>query len=499
MRDLIPWLRAKAARYDVDEAGDDSLSFRKLQLDLEPEEAARQRQLRRRELNVVTYPVARLVGYHLIFVVVILHNLFLLGEPRWQAVLWYIAITEVYCLVTWAVLYRWYGRIGIDVGVVFLATDMLMWTGAIYVSGGSQSLLFFILVMRVADQSFLSFRRALVFAHVAPLCYAGMLLVQDVFIGQEVLWSAALTKMLLLYLASLYLVVTGRNAQVLRNRAVAAVRVARDSIAQLRERSQQLAEAKDIAETANVAKSQFLANMSHELRTPLNAIIGYSEMMIEEIDELGPQELSSDLQKIRTSGKHLLGLINSVLDLSKIEAGRMDLYLEPVDVAALAREVTGALKPIAGQDRDTIELVCEPDLAPIVTDATKLRQILLNLLSNGLKFTDQGKVRLTIERSTRADGEGVCFCVTDDGIGMTPEQIERLFQPFMQADTSTTRRYGGTGLGLTISKRFCEMLGGSIEVESTPGKGSTFAVWLPVVRSLQPNLESLSPSGRSMV
>jgi signal transduction histidine kinase len=481
---VIPWLKTGLDRFGLSWDASDAGSLHALQLDLEPREAARRRERRRRRLNVVTYPIARLIGFHLLFVVLALHNLTLLDEPRWRAVLTFVVVAELYCLASWAALRGWYGRVGIDLGVVFIALDMILWTGAIYVSGGDRSLLFFILLVRVADQSFISFERALLFAHLAPLSYAAMLAAQHGLASEPVDWPAALTRMLLLYLASLYLVVTGRNAQLLRDRAVAAVHVARDSIAQLRERSQQLAEAKDAAETANLAKSQFLANMSHELRTPLNAIIGYSEMMIEEVEEMDPRALTTDLQKVRASGTHLLGLINSVLDLSKIEAGRMDLYLERTDVVALVRDVASTLKPIADRDDDAIEVVCEPGLEPIVTDATKLRQVLLNLIANGLKFTDQGNVRVEIDRTRDATGEWICFRIVDDGIGMTPEQIDRLFQPFVQADSSTTRRYGGTGLGLTISKRFCEMLGGDIVVESAPGRGSTFTVRLPLAHGV---------------
>jgi signal transduction histidine kinase/CheY-like chemotaxis protein len=239
--------------------------------------------------------------------------------------------------------------------------------------------------------------------------------------------------------------------------------------------SEQLGDLYRQLEMASEHKSAFLASMSHELRTPLNAIIGYSEMLYETAQDEGQEELLPDLAKIRDAGRHLLGLINDILDLSKIEAGKMDLYLEEVDLAGLIEEVRSIVEPLAAVNGNRLEIVCPTSLGTLYTDRTKLKQSLLNLLSNADKFTHEGRIKLEVRP---ADAE-ISFIVSDTGIGMTEEQQGRLFQAFSQADASTTRQYGGTGLGLSITKSFCEMLDGNIAVASTPGQCSTFTITLP--------------------
>jgi len=236
--------------------------------------------------------------------------------------------------------------------------------------------------------------------------------------------------------------------------------------------------AKAQAEEASKTKSAFLANMSHELRTPMNAIIGYGEMLLEEAEDTGDKWMNPDLEKILSAARHLLQLINDILDLSKIEAGRMTIYLEDVDIARASQDVVATIGPLAGKNGNAFELCCPEDIGTMRTDLTKLRQTLFNLLSNACKFTENGKITLDISRC--ADGM-ISFAVSDTGIGMTPEQQGKLFDEFSQADASTTRKYGGTGLGLAISRRFCRMLGGDIIVQSSLGGGSTFTAILPAV------------------
>jgi signal transduction histidine kinase/CheY-like chemotaxis protein len=249
--------------------------------------------------------------------------------------------------------------------------------------------------------------------------------------------------------------------------------------ADLRRSQHELSLARDEALAANRAKSTFLANMSHELRTPLNAIIGYGEMLQEDSRDAGHDEYTPDLERVVSSGKHLLGLINDVLDLSKIEAGKVELHAEDIDVAELLESASDTVRPLMTSNGNTFHLSPAPELASMQTDLTRLRQILFNLLSNSAKFTSNGEVSLTAERESLDGTDWVIFSVRDTGIGMTPEQLERVFEAFSQAESSTTRDFGGTGLGLAITRHFCEMLGGSIDVESTAGEGTVFKVRLP--------------------
>ncbi|MEG4940953.1 urea ABC transporter substrate-binding protein [Microcoleus sp. F4-D5] len=266
---------------------------------------------------------------------------------------------------------------------------------------------------------------------------------------------------------------------------------------QLEERSRELEVAKNAAEAANRAKSTFLANMTHELRTPLNAIIGYSELLQEEALELGEEEFVMDLASINIAGKQLLNIISDILDISKIEAGKMTLFLENVEVLDLIEQVVTTVQPMLGKNGNTLIVNCDRNIGTIYSDSSKLRQALLNLVSNAAKFTERGKITinvwkeegevLRVENSEKLPADpclcqqpSIVFQVSDTGIGMTEDQLSRLFGAFTQADDSTTRRYGGTGLGLTISRKFCQMMGGDITVESEFDCGSSFTIRLPI-------------------
>ena len=249
--------------------------------------------------------------------------------------------------------------------------------------------------------------------------------------------------------------------------------------ARVSERTAKLAEASEAAEAANRAKSAFLANMSHELRTPMNAIIGYSEMLIEELEDEELDDYVPDLKKVNSAGQHLLSLINDILDLSKIEAGRMDLYLERFDLQQLLKEARDTVMPLIEKNGNQLAIDFDEDLGTVRADMTKVRQSLFNLLSNAAKFTHEGVVTMRARREPDGDGERVLLSVSDTGIGIPGDKVEHVFDEFSQADESTTRDYGGTGLGLAISRRFCRMMGGDLTATSTVGEGSTFTIEFP--------------------
>jgi signal transduction histidine kinase len=241
---------------------------------------------------------------------------------------------------------------------------------------------------------------------------------------------------------------------------------------EIEEKGQQL-------ETASQHKSQFLANMSHELRTPLNAIIGLTDMLVNNAPRFGTEKALEPLRRVHRAGTHLLALINDILDLSKIEAGRMELNLEKFALAPVIEDVAKTIEPMATKNGNRLVIDCPADLGTIHADQTRVRQSLLNLASNASKFTEKGSVTIAA-RQGQENGRGwITLVVSDTGIGMTAEQIGKLFQEFSQASSTTASKYGGTGLGLVISRRFCQMMGGDITVKSEPGRGSTFTIRLP--------------------
>ncbi|GFZ99702.1 ATP-binding protein [Okeania sp. KiyG1] len=257
--------------------------------------------------------------------------------------------------------------------------------------------------------------------------------------------------------------------------------------------TEQLQEAKLRAEAANRSKSAFLATMSHELRTPLNAIIGYSEILHEEAEEEGYEDFMPDLDRIKIAGKHLLEMISDILDISKIEAGQVTLYLESIEVEQLVKDVVGTAKNLTEKNRNSFKLLLGENLGTMYADMPKVRQVLINLLGNAAKFTQDGLITLSVERVSKKvkssqnqnlqsfnnSNNYIVFRVSDTGIGMTEDQLKHIFKPFTQADASTTRRYGGTGLGLAICQRLCERMGARIYVKSKSEQGSTFTVWFP--------------------
>jgi signal transduction histidine kinase/DNA-binding response OmpR family regulator len=278
----------------------------------------------------------------------------------------------------------------------------------------------------------------------------------------------------------------------------AAVQVFMASLVKVRElaeeqrlTAEELRVARDAADTANQSKSAFLANMSHELRTPMNAILGYSEMLMEEAEDLEQEDFIPDLKKINQAGNHLLSLINDVLDLSKVESGKMEAFAEDIDIDNLIDEVSGTAQPLMEKNSNTLSIERSGQIGRAHQDLTKLRQCLFNLLSNAAKFTHDGTITLHIERTVEAGMDWLTLAVSDTGIGIPADKIDHVFEEFTQADDSTTRDYGGTGLGLAISRRFCELLGGSLRAASETGKGSTFTIRIPATL---PGTKSQTPS-----
>ena len=445
------------------------------ELYLDPSVVAERRRQRAERHNTRTLPAFRFLGFQLIAVLVVLHNQLVLGGIDWGQVGRFVIAAEVYCIASWALLRAFYRRSPTVIPILFLCFDVVLFTLAVYVSGANHSWLFPLVITHVADQTGTSFRRVLAFAHLGVLCYLVMVFLVA-FGGAPVSLPPELVKAALLYAIGAYTSFAALTAERLRGRLVDTVRLSRGLVAELEESSLAKQRALELSESANRSKSEFLANMSHELRTPLNSVIGFADVLLK--NRKG-NLLESDvtyLTRIKDNGSHLLSIISDILDLSRIEAGRLEIEIESVGLKGVVMEIFESLGTTARRPGVQLSAEIPEGLEPIRTDRTRLRQVLTNLIGNALKFTSQGSVRVRVEAS---GAQPRLIEVIDTGIGIPEDRLKQVFRAFEQADNTTRRKFGGTGLGLSISQSLCELLGYRLEVDSEVGKGSTFRVVLP--------------------
>jgi signal transduction histidine kinase/HPt (histidine-containing phosphotransfer) domain-containing protein len=451
-------------------------------LELDPQKIAERKKKAQYRLNVIQLPVLRFLGFALISFFILVHNYYVFKVFSWIPFLDFAAIALSYSVLSSATLYLFFGRTGkFDFGIFFLTTDIFVFVLAIYFSGGYKSLLFFILLIRVADQTNTSFKRVLLFSHVSILAYIAMLFYIVHFDHRSFPLSLEIPKLCCIYFAGLYISLTARTAEQLRNRSGAAMRLARESIRRLEAQSKELREASIRAEAGNIAKNEFLANINHETRTPLNGIIGMTHLALDtELNE----EQREYLEMVSVSANSLLHILNNILDFSKAESGEIILEEKGFDLALILKDVMDGLALKASDKGLEFVLDMGPEvLLNLVGDPERLRQIMTNLGSNAIKFTEAGGVSMgvAVEEDKEASVD-LHFTVSDTGVGIPPDKMETIFDGFSQGDGSSTRKHGGTGLGLALSRHFVKIMGGRIWAErpsDQQSKGATFHLTLP--------------------
>jgi len=450
---------------------------------LDPAEAKAAKHRRNRHQHVVVFPAIRAAGVQVLILIVLLHDAVTRPEATVRDQLWFIATVEAYALLSWLALYTLYGRWeSADVGKWVVYGDLIPFTLAVYATGGPTSWIYALLLIRVADQTSANFRRMLLFAHVVPLLYIGLVAYMGFIEGRPVDWPLELAKPVFLYAFAMYLTTTAKASEGIRNRLAEAIRVARESIValeenqrKLEEQSRLLAEAKQRAEDASQAKSAFLSRASHELRTPMNAVLGFAQLL--DLEKLPPQQ-REHVRQIVNGGSHLRALLDDLLDLTGIESGHLPLSPAPIAIAPLMHEVAGMLRPAAEAQGVRLRVaVNEGDGRAVVADRRRLKQVLLNLVSNGVKYNRLGGwVELACEVGEK---EGMWrLCVNDSGTGIARDKLAQLYRPFDRLGAEQTG-VEGTGLGLALSKALITAMDGEIGVDTELGRGSKFWIELP--------------------
>ncbi len=438
-------------------------------------ERGEEREVRLHRLNTRTIPILRLLGGNLVVLGVILHNAWILGEVDWSRILAFTAFVQVYALASWQVILRGY-RLDArpDLGLVFLVADLLILALAVGLTGANQSWVFWIFLFRVVDQTTTHFRRAFAFTLLGAAAYLGVVLWAAAN-GAAVSWLAESAKLVFLLLGGTYMSLTARTAERVRRQLSDAMRMARASVEELRAQSRELQRAREQAESGSRAKSAFLSRVSHELRTPMNAILGFAQLLEMERD------LSDDQQvyvgEIMEGGRHLLDVINEVMDIARVETGSLAQELEPVAVGEALEEVLARARPAA--DRRAVEL---PGAVPdaeglwVAGNPRKVRQVFANLVSNAIKYNSSpGRVEVMVT----AGNERVRVSITDTGPGIPADQVEQAFVPFDRLGAEQHEEEG-TGLGLPLARSLVQAMGGQLGVDTSPGAGSTF--WFELVR-----------------
>jgi signal transduction histidine kinase/CheY-like chemotaxis protein len=442
---------------------------------LDPDKAAAARARRRQRFHTEEVPRLRVIGFAFCTIGILAHNWLVHGTFAWPDAAQHIAILLGYAIFAWAVLAAAWDRVRlIDLGDLFFGLDLIPMAYVVYVTGADQSYLWLVFVARAADQVAISPRHALVFSHLSTFAFAALLVGVDVFEGRDIDWAAQAAKLSFLYFLNLYIALSAFAVAARRRKFLAARRLAEQAVRDAEDRRRDLESALGRLEVANRTKSEFLANVSHEVRTPLNSVIGNADLLL---DTPLSREQRDMLGVMRDSAESLTRIVDDILDLSKIEAHRLMLETIPLRI----RDVAGAtirMFSVRAHQKD-LHLVCHidrdvPDV--VIGDPHRLRQVLTNLVSNAVKFTDRGNVTLRVSVDA-ADREFVAlqFSVRDTGIGIPTDRQAAIFEAFTQADGSDTRRYGGTGLGLTIAAQLVSLMGGRLWVESDEGVGSRFA------------------------